>query len=44
MTYQPIKLGVVCPSVAPLKENGETNPDTLEPLVDWLIGKGAAGI
>ncbi|MCY3780871.1 MAG: dihydrodipicolinate synthase family protein [Chloroflexi bacterium] len=44
MPYQPIKRGVICPIVTPLKANGEINPDLIRPLVDFLIDKGAAGI
>ena len=43
MTYQPIH-GVICPTVTPLKPNGDINPGMMRPLVDWLIGKGVAGI
>ena len=44
MIYRPIKRGVICPTVTPLKPNGEINPDVIRLLADWLIGKGAAGI
>ncbi len=44
MPYQPIKRGVICPIVTPLKANGDINPDMIGPLVDFLIGKGVAGI
>ena len=43
MTYQPIH-GVICPTVTPLKANGDINPDAIAPLVDFLIDKGVAGI
>ena len=43
MTYQPIH-GVICPTVTPLKPDGDINPDMMRPLADWLIGKGVAGI
>ena len=42
MTYQPIH-GVICPTVTPLKPNGDINPDMMRPLADWLIDKGVAG-
>ena len=44
MTYQPIKRGVICPIVTPLKANGDINPDMIGPLVDFLIDRGVAGI
>ncbi len=44
MPYQPIKRGVICPIVTPLKANGEINPDMIGPLVDFLIDRGVAGI
>ena len=44
MTLNPIKRGVICPTVTPLKPNGEINSDMIAPLVDWLIDKGVAGI
>jgi len=44
MTYQPIKRGVICPTVTPLKANGDINPDMIGPLVDFLIDRGVAGI
>lgn len=44
MTYQPITRGVICPTVTPLKANGDINPAMIRPLVDWLIDKGVAGI
>ena len=44
MNFEPIKRGVVCPTVTPLKENGDINPDMIPPLVDWLIDKGMRGI
>ena len=44
MTYQPIKRGVICPTVTPLKPNGDINPDMIRPLVDFLIDRGVAGI
>ena len=44
MTYQPIKRGVICPTVTPLKANGDVNPGMIHPLVDYLINKGIAGI
>ena len=44
MTYQPIKRGVICPTVTPLKPDGEVNPDMIGPLVDFLIDRGVAGI
>ena len=44
MPYQPIKRGVICPIVTPLKASGDINPDMIGPLVDFLIGKGVAGI
>ncbi|MCY4069816.1 MAG: dihydrodipicolinate synthase family protein [Chloroflexi bacterium] len=44
MPYQPIKRGVICPTITPLKPNGDINPDMIGPLVDFLIDKGVAGI
>ncbi len=44
MTYQPIIRGVICPTVTPLKANGDINPDMIRPLVDFLIDKGLVGI
>lgn len=44
MTYQPITRGVICPTVTPLKPKGDINPEMIGPLVDFLIGKGVAGI
>ena len=44
MIYQPIKCGVICPTVTPLKPNGDINPDMIGPLVDFLIDRGVAGI
>lgn len=44
MSYQPIKRGVICPTVTPLKPNGDINPDMIGPLVDFLIDRGVAGI
>ena len=44
MTFQPVKRGVICPIVTPLKSNSDINPDMVKPLVDWLIEKGVAGI
>lgn len=44
MTYQPIKRGVICPTITPLKPNGDINLDMIGPLVDYLIEKGVAGI
>ncbi len=43
MTYQPIQ-GVICPTVTPLKANGELKLDMIRPLADFLIDKGVAGI
>lgn len=43
MPYQPIH-GVICPTVTPLKANGDINPDMIRPLADFLIDKGVAGI
>ena len=43
MTHQPIH-GVICPTVTPLKANGDINPSAIAPLVDWLIERGVAGI
>ena len=44
MIHKPIKRGVICPTVTPLKDNGDINPDMIKPLVDWLIAKGLKGI
>lgn len=44
MTWQPIKRGVICPTVTPLKPKGDINPDMIGPLVDFLIDRGVAGI
>ena len=44
MTYQPITRGVICPTITPLKRNGDINSDMIRPLVDFLIDKGIAGI
>lgn len=44
MNFQAIKRGVVCPIVTPLKANGDINPGLIQPLVDWLIERGMAGI
>ena len=44
MDYLPIKRGVICPTVTPLKPNGDINPDMMRPLVDFLIEGGVAGI
>ncbi|MCY3799546.1 MAG: dihydrodipicolinate synthase family protein, partial [Chloroflexi bacterium] len=44
MPYQPITRGVICPTITPLKPSGDINPDMIGPLVDYLIGKGVAGI
>ena len=43
MNFQPLT-GVVCPTVTPLKDNGDINPDMVKPLVDYLIDKGLRGI
>ena len=43
MDYTPVK-GVICPTVTPLKPDGEINPAAIAPLVDFLIDKGVAGI
>ena len=43
MPYQPIR-GVICPTVTPLKPNGDINPDMIRPLVDYLLSHGVAGI
>ncbi len=43
MPYQPIH-GVICPTVTPLKPNGDINPGMIRPLADFLIDKGVAGI
>ena len=44
MTFGPIKRGVICPIVTPLKPDGDINPAMIKPLVDWLIEMGVAGI
>ena len=44
MPYQPIKRGVICPTITPLKPNGDINPDMIRALVDFLIDRGVAGI
>ncbi len=44
MNFQPIKRGVVCPIVTPLKPNGDINPDIIKPMVDFLIDRGMTGI
>ena len=44
MNFEPIKRGVVCPTVTPLKDNGDINPDMVKPLVDYLIDRGVAGV
>ena len=44
MNFTPIKRGVVCPTVTPLKEDGEINPDIIKPMVDFLIDRGVAGV
>lgn len=43
MKFKPIK-GVICPTVTPLKANGDINPDMIPPLVEFLIAKGLKGI
>ena len=43
MTYQPIH-GVICPTVTPLKPNGDINRDMIRPLADFLIDRGVGGI
>ncbi len=43
MTFQPIH-GVICPTVTPLKPNGDINPAMIAPLVDFLISRGISGI
>ncbi len=44
MNFTPIKRGVVCPTVTPLKDNGDINPDVIKPMVDFLIDRGVAGV
>ena len=44
MPYQPITRGVICPTVTPLKPDGDINQDMIRPLVDFLIDRGVAGI
>ena len=44
MTFQPITRGVICPTITPLKPNGDINPAMIPPLVDYLIDRGIAGI
>lgn len=44
MNYTPIKRGVVCPTVTPLKDNGDINPDIIKPMVDFLIDRGVVGV
>lgn len=44
MNFTPIKRGVVCPTVTPLKDNGEINPDIIKPMVDFLIDRGVVGV
>ncbi len=44
MSNIPITRGVICPIVTPLTGSGDINTDAIRPLVDWLIGKGVAGI
>ncbi len=44
MRFEPIRGGVVCPTVTPLKDNGDINPDMIKLLVDYLIDKGVKGI
>ncbi|MCY4465773.1 MAG: dihydrodipicolinate synthase family protein [Chloroflexi bacterium] len=36
--------GVICPIVTPLTPEGDINPAIIQPLVDWLIERGIAGI
>lgn len=38
MPYQPIKSGVICPTVTPLKPNGDPIPTT-QPLVAKLTSR-----
>ena len=44
MKFEPIKRGVICPTVTPLKDKGEINPGMIKPLVDFLLAKGVKGI
>ncbi len=44
MNFITIQRGVVCPTVRPLKPDGDIKPDIIAPLIDWLIEKGVAGI
>jgi len=44
MNFTPIKRGVVCPTVTPLKDNGDINPDVIKPMVDFLIDRGVVGV
>ena len=44
MPYQPIIRCVICPTVTPLKPDGDINLDMIAPLIDWLFEKGVAGI
>lgn len=44
MKFSPITRGVICPTVTPLKSNGDINPDMIPPLVDSLIDKDMRGI
>ena len=44
MNFTPIKRGVVCPTVTPLKDNGDINPDIIKPMVDFLLDRGVAGV
>ena len=44
MTCQPIKRGVTCPTMAPLKPNCDINLDKIAPLIGCLVQKGFAGI
>ena len=44
MNFEPIRRGVVCPTVTPLKDNGDINPDMIKPLADFLIDRSVAGI
>ena len=44
MTFQPITRGVICPTVTPLKPDGDINPAMIPALVDYLIDRGVAGI
>ena len=34
MKFEPIKRGVICPTVTPFKDKGEINPGMIKPLVD----------